>query len=370
MDAFRRILSSRLLSIWNTPVHRIRPPAFRHLLELGQWVYLQCLRHDQVRKLRRRRSLPAMVVSVGNLAVGGAGKTPFTLWLSGLLTSRGQPHAILTRGYGGSGKSHRLVPPSGDTRELARRMGDEPVLMSRSVPSVPVWVGRERWISGSCALSQSALKCLLMDDGFQHLQLHRDLDLVLLNARNPFGNGSLLPLGPLREPITNFRRADALILTRADRPHEVAGLRASLESLFPRKPIFSCRHVLIGFRAGMEGPVLPAAHLAGHPVVAFAGLANNRDFFELLECCGISLTGRREYPDHHWYTPADLEELLSFSTKSSGKFLITTEKDAIRLPAPFRSAVFTASLRLDFGEERDRLIGYLESRLPFLRHAS
>lgn len=364
MNNLYRHSYASLLRMWNTPVALIRPRAARHLLKLGARIYLCALRRDQYCKLSRRRALPAWVVSIGNITAGGTGKTPFTMWLSDFLRARGYPHAILSRGYGRYGKSARRVPAEGETRRLVRKMGDEPVLLARRSPAVPVWVGPERWITGKAALDESKAKLLVLDDGFQHLQLVRNLDIILLDALNPFGNASLIPLGPLREPIEHLRRADAVILTRADCLAQTHEIRAHLDELLPGKPVFSCRHKMAGFGVGLEGCTIPVSEVAGKSVVAFAGLANNQSFFESLGNADIHVAAQVAYPDHHLYTHKDAACLLELFRSRNAQYLVTTAKDAVRLPTGIQSVILTSHIQLDFGEELEDLIRFLEERLP------
>ncbi|NTV43717.1 MAG: tetraacyldisaccharide 4'-kinase, partial [Syntrophobacteraceae bacterium] len=321
------------------------------------------LRRDQARSLSRRRRLPAFVISVGNLTTGGTGKTPFTLWLSSYLASRERSHAILSRGYGRAGTRTAPVPQGGEPDSQVPLFGDEPVLLSRNTAHAPVWVGRDRWASGREALLDSGPGILILDDGFQHLSLARDLDLVLLDAHRPFGNGFLLPLGPLREPIAHLARADAFILTRAQNQEKVARTQSRLRALFPGKPIFCCRHRLTGFSAGLGNRSLGLDCLAGKRVAAFAGLGNNAAFFQSLREHSIDVVEEIHFPDHHPYGRDDMETIFRLSSMKRAHVLVTTEKDWVRLPPPVQWSVLTARLRLDFGEEHEGLCRYLDERL-------
>lgn len=362
-QAFRRSLTAWLLGVWDTPVHRVRPEIALPFLRLGSRIYAWGLRRDQARSISRRRALPAFVISVGNLTTGGTGKTPFTLWLSAYLASRGRSHAILSRGFGRRGSRTARVPSGGETCSQVRSFGDEPVLLSRNAPHTPVWVGRDRWISGRAALSESQPGTLILDDGFQHLILARNLDLVLLDAHSPFGNGSLLPLGPLREPVTHLARADAFVLTRAQDLEKVDGTRSRLRSLFPGKPVFSCRHRLTRFSNGPANRSPGLECLWGKRVAAFAGLGNNAAFFRDLRELGIDVVEEIHFPDHHLYGRRDMECIFRLSSKKRAHVLATTEKDWVRLPRTVQGAVLPVGLQLDFGDEYESLCRYLDVRL-------
>lgn len=339
-------------------------------MDICQNLYAAGLKRSQRRAVLRRRSLPAYVISIGNLSSGGTGKTPLTLWLAERLAGLGLQPAILSRGYGRDGRETVLVPREGEPAPQIPLFGDEPVLMARKVPTVPVWVGPVRWLSGKAAIRSSGARVLLLDDGFQHLSLKRDLDLVLLDAANPFGNGMLHPFGPLREPPEHLGRADAIVLTRADDLSATAATRSQLARMFPQKPLFTCRHRISVFRTGLGGHEAPLALLTPHPAVAFAGIARSHPFFQSLETAGIKLARTLPFSDHHLYTAQDMQMLLESVRETGARFLITTEKDAVRLPSRFASCIVTAVPEVDFGSESEAFSNYISSGLaPLLLSA-
>jgi len=352
-----------LLKFWHNPARVQVPAALSFVFRLSGNLYAAGLMRSQRRALLRRRSLPAFVISVGNLSSGGTGKTPLTLWLAARIQNLGLQTAILSRGYGRDGRETLLTPHQGETAPQIPVFGDEPVLMARKAPAVPVWVGPVRWVSGKAAIRSSGARVLLLDDGFQHLSLKRDLDLVLLDAGNPFGNGLLHPFGPLREPPAHLDRADAIVLTRAEDPCAAAGTRSQLMRIFPGKPVFACKHRLSALRAGLGGREIPLALLASHPAVAFAGIARPDSFFRSLEAAGIGIVARFAFPDHHPYTPRDIGTLFDSVRKTDACFLITTEKDAVRLPSPLMSCIVTAGMEMDFGAETKEFFDYISSKL-------
>lgn len=319
-------------------------------------------RSSQRDKLHQNR-LPAYVISIGNLVAGGTGKTPFTIWLAAYLQSLGTRVAVLSRGYGGKNRVASRVPENGDISHLARQFGDEPVLMARRLNGTSVWVGRKRWLSGLKALHSDEAELLILDDGFQHFSLKRDLDLVLLDSQSPFGNGSLLPLGPLREPINQLERADALILTRADDCEKSNETRLAVQSMFPDKPVFCCRHRLSGFRFGLSGANVPLQFIQNLRAVTFTGIARPDSFFASIAASGITVAEHFAFPDHYFYAPHDLLRLLQSLNRSGADLLITTEKDIVRLPAEFHSTVLTAQLELDLGADRQRLCDFLDEQI-------
>ena len=358
-----RRTTEAVLRFWHGPGPPRIPAALGPFLSLSRRLYAAGLARSQQRALLRRRSLPAFVISVGNLTSGGTGKTPLTLRLAAWMRELGSRTAILSRGYGRCGGETVPAPQGGDAASHVLLFGDEPVLMARKLPDVPVWVGPDRWTSGMAAIGSSGARVLLLDDGFQHLALARNLDLVLLDAENPFGNGLLLPLGPLREPPEHLQRADAIVLTRAEDPHAAAATHSLLTRMFPGKPLFTCTHRLSALKAGLGGHEIALPFTVARPVVAFAGIARPDSFFRSLEAAGMTLVGRFPFPDHHRYAPRDIEMLLDGVRKTGACFLVTTEKDAVRLPASFLSWVVTAGVEVDFGEESRDFFEYIGSKL-------
>lgn len=360
-----RSLSSWAWSLWQDP----DGPCLLNPIHATLWtmsgLYRLGLALDQRRKRGRQHKLPAFVVSVGNIEVGGTGKTPFTLWLAETLQKAGARVAVLSRGYGRRAEAVARLPQGTMDSQVwegaAGKYGDEPVLLARRLPSVPVWVGRSRFIAGQKAMERDGPSVLILDDGFQHLGLHRDLDLVLLDAGQPFGNGHLLPLGSLREPIDHLSRASALVLTRATDEPAAARTRSFLAERFPGKPVFGCRHRLTMLASGVGHSPVPRGSLQGRRAVAFAGLARPEPFFESLGrlISGFAVVEAHAFPDHHAYTREDGEWLLARMRRCGASALVTTEKDWVRLPASLQSQVLSAAMELDFGADLKTLQDYL-----------
>ncbi len=361
--AILETLRGRLLRLWDSvpgDVPRTLPVA---LLGAASRVYESALLRDQARLRAKRVRLPARVVSIGNITVGGTGKTPLTMWLCGVLSAGGLRPAVLSRGYGGSGKNPVRVPVDGDPRGLSALFGDEPVLMARELPSVPVWVGRERAASGLEALCSGAADVLLLDDGFQHLALDRDLDIVLLDVRNPFGNGFSLPLGPLREPVFHLARADAFVLTHADDGPAVSELKRLLGRLFAGKPVFSCRHEVLHAAKAAGGPPVSRRDFQASRTVAFAGIARPDRFFKSVEDAGATVCAALSFPDHHAYRDRDLQRILATAAAKSATRIVTTAKDAVRLPSDFRDLVTVLHIGVRFGADHEPFLAFLAGKL-------
>jgi tetraacyldisaccharide 4'-kinase len=364
-DLLRMRVVSRLAHLWNTPPDAGFPEPWLTVLRSASKIYGKALHHAQQRAMQPgyRQHLPALVISIGNLVTGGTGKTPLTLWLARHLVDRGRRVAVLSRGYGRQQQGVSRVATTAGTRSQVRHFGDEPVLLATKLADTPVWVGRQRSTSGRAAIHSSRAEILILDDGFQHLALYRDLDLVLLDADNPWGNGALLPLGPLREPLEHLTRADALILTRAADAQATQRLRAQLHKQFQGKPIFACQHRWTALRWGLGGPALPVGVLRDQPVLAFAGIARPASFLQMLRGSGLKVVEKKIFPDHHFYRPHELAELLSIAAAKNARFLVTTEKDAVRLPKAYQAMVVTVEIEIDFGTDRNYFITYLEQRL-------
>jgi tetraacyldisaccharide 4'-kinase len=282
------------------------------------------------RGLLRAQRLPAPVVSVGNLTVGGTGKTPVTACLAREVMGAGQRVAILSRGYGGQRRDVTRV--SDGERILAGppAVGEEAYWLARALPGAAVYTASERFSAGLAAWREFRPQLFLLDDGFQHLQLHRDLDLVLLDAASPFGNGCLLPRGPLREPKAALAAAQVLILTRFEAGvHEQT--RAELAAAFPDKLILTAAITPAAARRHPGAEAYPPAALSGLKLYAFAGLARPEVFSRTLGELGVDLTGFKAFPDHHAFSPRDLAALIREAGASQAAGLITTSKDWARL---------------------------------------
>jgi tetraacyldisaccharide 4'-kinase len=268
------------------------------------------------------RRLRWPVVSVGNLSTGGAGKTPLTIALAKLLSGNGFHVDVLSRGYGRQSRHAARVRPDGAAEEF----GDEPLLIAREA-GVPVYLARQRYDAGLLAEAQTppeGAAVHLLDDGFQHRQLYRDVDILLLNRQD--WRDSLLPAGNLREALSAAKRASVIALP-ADEPE----LEAELRAWGWQGPVWRLHR-------RMEVPAVDG------PAAAFCGIARPEQFFAGLEAAGVQLAARTAFPDHHRYTARDLERLLAEARAAGATALLTTEKDCVRMGG--LSSAFPASLPL------------------------
>jgi lipopolysaccharide heptosyltransferase II/tetraacyldisaccharide 4'-kinase len=278
----------------------------------------------------KHRRLPAPVISIGNLTVGGTGKTPMTACLARLFQTRGYKIAILSRGYGGTARG---VTRISDGKQIFARppvVGEEAYWLARTLPGVAVYTAPERYAAGLAAWREMQPDLFLLDDGFQHFQLHRDLDVVLLDADAPCGNGYLLPRGPLREPLSALAAARVLVLTRY-RPEKHRDRLESLQNRFPGKSILTAAIIPTKVLLVPEGRELPRHDLKNRSLLAFAGLARPRVFYDTLRDLGVNLAGCRDFPDHHAFQPRELDLLVDEARSLGASGLITTAKDWARL---------------------------------------
>jgi tetraacyldisaccharide 4'-kinase len=287
--------------------------------------------YGYVSGLVRVHRMPCRVVCVGNLTVGGTGKTPTVLALARAFARSGAKVCVILRGYGRRGAEVVVVSDGRDRLLPWQEVGDEAVLLARRLPGIPVIVGGDRVRAGALALQRFGPDTLLLDDGFQHRRLHRDLDLVLLDATDPFGGGKLVPRGRLREPIQGLGRAHAVLVTRVDQAVDLASLRQRLSGLAPDHPLAWAVHRpvrLVDLQSGEEWPV---GALAGRLVHAVSGIANPESFHRTLQGLGARLAGTLCFPDHHPFTEADLAHIAAEAKALGAEWILTTEKDAVRL---------------------------------------
>lgn len=297
----------------------------------------------------RRASIP--VAALGNLTVGGSGKTPLSLALADLLGGAGYRPAILSRGYGRlrpAGPGGSVVVSKGRGPEVPPEVsGDEPWLMASRRPNLIVVVDADRARGASAAAALGA-DVAILDDGFQQLNLAVDCRLLLAPARNPFGNGAVLPAGPLREPVRFHSLADILISTGSSSPSP------EIEALAAGRPLFSADYQPTGWRApGPSAPLLPLSRLAGRKVAAFCGLARPEGFERSLVSLGLQLRRFTAFRDHQPYSPEILGELAAGFLDSGADCLVTTAKDAVKIPPDFPWPLFSleAEMRPDRPEE-------------------
>ncbi len=281
---------------------------------------------------KKRRSLPGFVVSIGNLTAGGTGKTPAACMLAQWALEEGYRVAVLSRGYGGAYKGKVLEVSDGKRVNAgSSESGDEPYLMAKKLQGVPVIVSPKRYLGGQFAHKKFGTNFFILDDGFQHLALNRNLDLVLLDASNPFGNGYLLPRGPLREPVNQLKRADAFIITRSGRDGSSDEWIDELKNRYPSKPIFRSDHLPEKIVIPSRGLVNNVDLINGKDIMGFAGIARPDVFMKTLTELGAELVFFKVFRDHHPYQSREIQELMTEKRRLKADFLLTTEKDWVRM---------------------------------------
>ena len=281
----------------------------------------------EVFKVKR---LPVPLVSVGNLTVGGTGKTPLTAYLAREFQKHGKQVAILSRGYGGKRKELIRLSDGEHIFFKPPEVGEEAYWLARTLPGVMVYTCPSRYEAGMAAWREHRPDLFLLDDGFQHFQLHRDLDIVLLDAEAPFGNGRLLPAGPLREPIDTLKLADMFILTRFDPARHEERLQ-EFQASHPSKLVLTAAISPSGARRQPGGESSPTEAVKGLSLLAFAAIARPLVFKETLESLGVHVKGFFSFSDHHAFTEAELKKLVNQAQTNGAAALITTAKDWARL---------------------------------------
>jgi tetraacyldisaccharide 4'-kinase len=300
-----------------------------------------------------RKRLAQRVVSIGNITLGGTGKTPAVMHVAGVLLRHRKKPVVISRGYGREDES-RLVVVSDGTRVLvdARTGGDEPVLMGSKLSGVPIVVDSNRYRAALFAHRTFDSDIVVLDDGFQHVRLQRDLDVVLVDAVDPFGNGKLFPAGILREPLSALQRAHAVLLTGADRVHDIKPLQRLIRQ-YTTARIFTSRQVPSDVINISTGETKPLAAIKGVGLLALSGIARPGSFVSMLRSLGAEVKVELAYPDHYVYTERDLAEIYRRASDEEIGMIITTEKDAVRLRDKKSEGIWALRIELKVVENKD-----------------
>jgi tetraacyldisaccharide 4'-kinase len=308
--------------------------------------------------LRRQKRLPHKVISIGNITAGGTGKTPAVIAIAEEAKKRGFYPVILTRGYKGKAKGPCFVQDAGykihDTglktgtsgivnRESCIMYGDEPVLMSEILKDVPIVKCADRYKGGMFALNSpdspihqltGSQIVFILDDGFQHWKLFRDKNILLVDAENPFDNRRLLPVGLLREPLKEIERADIIVLTKTgDIRPEMLGIEdivGEIKSYNSKAPLFLSMHKPSGF-VKLSGETMPVEWAKDKNFFAFCGIGSPESFKKTVLSAGCSLKGLKKYSDHYTYKQEDIEDIIKEAKAGNAGWIVTTEKDMVRL---------------------------------------
>jgi len=305
--------------------------------------------------------LPAPVISVGNLTTGGTGKTPLVEWICRKLAADGKRVCILTRGYGRANPTSQVVVSNGnDILADEREAGDEPFLLAQNLLGLAAVVcNPNRIAAGHWAIENLATEVFVLDDAFQHLRLARDLNIVTVDATDPWGGGRLLPHGRLREPKKSLSRADCAVITRVDQASDLESLRKELAEFTSDIPIFTSRMVISGLDTLEGAPVVSPLQ----PLAAFCGIGNPESFFSHLRGAGYVPAFTRAFPDHYEYKQSDAAALNREAKPQGALSLITTAKDAIKLRTlDLEIPCYVMKIEISIADE-DRFLELIRTRI-------
>jgi tetraacyldisaccharide 4'-kinase len=301
------------------------------------------------KKIFKQKKLPCKVVSIGNITIGGTGKTPMAIYLAETLTGLGYKVVVISRGYrGGAEKKGGIVSNGREILMGPDSSGDEPFMMAARLNNIPVVVGQNRYNAGLLAIRNFNPDIILLDDGFQHRKLFRDIDILLLDSRRPFGNFHLIPRGVLREPVASIDRADSFILTKSSSLD--TGIPDEIKNISKGHPVFTAYNAYYFFKINKNvvstrtidftnEPSSDFSCMAGKKVVAFSGIAGNSHFRRTLEEFKCDLLEFFGYPDHYRYTFGDIERISKSVSDRRAELVITTEKDFARMDGKFNFPV-------------------------------
>ena len=292
-------------------------------LKLHQWLYKT--------GWLKQKSAPCHTISVGNLVLGGVGKTPFTMFLARLFKNMGKKVMVVTRGYKGQ-TNHPLVSNGYKTLLTPLEAGDEAYLLAKNLKGIPIIRGKNRYQAIMSVFKDFLPDIIILDDAFQHYALKRDLDIVLLSAHSPFGKGHLLPRGRFREPISALNRAQAVVITHVKEENQGKKLKKFLRKRFPDLTVFT-GDIEIEKMVSIQGKEIELSALSDKCLLAFCGLAEPVYFYQTCKDLNLGITHFLNYPDHHRYTKKDVLHLIEIAKKNKIDTLITTEKDMVKLLA-------------------------------------
>jgi tetraacyldisaccharide 4'-kinase len=352
---FRLILEEERVSVWGDLLRAIATLA---ACFYDKVITLRNLLFD--RGVLRIRRLNCPVISVGNLTMGGTGKTPMVVWLASLFSKEGYRVGIVSRGYGGV-ESSRVTVVSDGENVLAEQgiSGDEPLMLARRLQGIPVLCSSKRAEAAKAAIEKFNCNALILDDGFQHRYLARDLDIVMLDSRNPFGSGKVFPRGTLREKSAALVRAQVLVLSRFDQSEEAEENCHNLRRQWPDKAVVTATHRAVRIFSAVDHGERPLTSLTEVRLAAFAGIARPDDFFQSIQNLGARLVYTAAFPDHYPLTSDLLASLVREASNVSPELWLTTEKDWVRLPQvlPQDMELWVMAMEIDLDRDGSQLTG-------------
>ncbi len=314
----------------------IESPFARALLYVPAKLYelavrARILAYEQ--ELLKTYHLNAPVISVGNLTVGGTGKTPCVAFIAKALRDAGHQAAILSRGYKRQTAGRVEVSDGEQILCSPAESGDEPFLLAQNCPGVRVVVDQDRYAAGRwLEENRTPVSAFILDDAYQHLRLARDLNLLLVDTTEPLSQAAMIPFGRLREPLAELRRADAVIVTRSDQKFDRAGLIETIKKhASPHITVFFAHHEMTRFRQLGSNSTKSLSEFAGKKIAAVSGIAKPERFNGDLQNAGLRIVYRRDFPDHHRYSSAEFAEVTGAAQAANAEAIIVTEKDAVNL---------------------------------------
>ena len=317
-------------------------------------------------RILKVHKLSCPVISVGNLAVGGTGKTPMVIWLARFLLEEGWRVGVVSRGYKGEETKKVLVVSDGRNILAGSDVsGDEPQLLARRLPGIPVLCSTKRALAAETAVEQFRCEVVILDDGFQHRFVARNLDIVMLDSRYPFGDGSLFPRGTLREQTTALTRARVLVLSRFDGSEQAEQSHMNLVGQWPDKTVVTAAHRATRLFKASAQRELPLSSVKNKRLAAFAGIGRPDDFFRTVRDLGADLVHTTALPDHHPLTIELFASLVEEASAKQPELWLTTEKDWVRLPdaIPDSMELWVVAVELDLDGDSSLLKAVVQESL-------
>jgi len=356
--------------------------SFGHMLFIVSLVYsgLVKIRTEVYKRgIIKTKRLKCKVISIGNITIGGTGKTPLTIYLAEFLKKKGYNVTVISRGYRGKAEKKGGIVSDGKTVFLGpQEAGDEAFMMANQLKKkkIPVIVGQNRYKAGILAEDKFKPSIIVLDDAFQHLRLFRDIDLLLLDGNDPFGNQYLLPRGILREPISSLSRSNAFILTRTDIASGSTKFFTGINKYISFRPIYRTTHTLYIHKVAesykdktcidvLKKISFDINILKEKSVFAFSGIAKNEDFKRSIEKISCNIKGFVGYPDHHSYSDTDLSDLLQSAMAKNVDFILTTEKDYVRIAHKIKWPIklVVIGIKISFGKDENSFKTFISGRL-------